>query len=147
MIDWNNYNLPDFRLGKSRSQPSPYNTTEPFSGPLYIEQITDDVPVSWDVTIICNGLQRSVFQTFLSDINYSGEFIKEIRTEVGIVEHFVRIVSGIPQPTEISNELWSYSFTVYARELILDQAEAIEQTILCGEPAALCGEPEALSGQ
>lgn len=146
MPAWESYNLPDFRIGKSRSQPSPYSTTEPFSGPLYIENISDDIPVSWDVQIVCDGAQRSEFQTFLSDINYSGEFDKILRTEVGLVSHSLRIISGIPQPKEISNNVWAYSFTVYATELNLNPP-LVNRDIRAGEAAAISGEPDALSGE
>ncbi len=123
MTCWDSYNLPEFRIGKNRTQPSPYITSQPLVGPLYVEQITDDIPVQWDVTITCDRVQASQFQAFLQVVDYSGAFQKSILTEFGFVEHEVRIVSGIPSPVQVSHGVWEYSFTIYA--LQLEQPDAV----------------------
>lgn len=125
--------LPDFRVGKSREQVQVYDTTQPFSGPMYIEQLTDESPVTWDVTIICsNQIQARQFQAFLRQIKGGVPFTKEMLTEEGHVEHEVRFIREPLRPQQISENVWSYSGTIYARALIQKDASICDdELILC----------------
>ena len=111
--------LPDFKAGKSRNQPQTYRTTAPFAGPLFTQFVTDESPVSWDVTVTCaNQLQARQFQAFLRKTNNGVPFTKFIWTEEGYVEHEVKWVQMPLQPTQVNNFVWQYSGVILASKLI-----------------------------
>lgn len=116
--------LPDFRMGKRRTQQQTYETTQPFAGPLYIEKRTDESPVSWDVSILCtNRIQSRQFQAFLRTVANGTPFDKNILTEEGPILHEVRFVEMPLQPTQINDFVWEYSGVIYAVALIQPDAE------------------------
>lgn len=116
--------LPDFKLGKRRSQQQTFRAAQPFDGPMYIEKFTDESPVAWDVTIDCvSQVQARQFQAFLRDINNGQPFEKLILTEEGRVNHEVRFIDMPLQPAQKGNFVWSYSGTIYATKLIQNDAE------------------------
>lgn len=111
--------LPNFKLGKRRTQQQTYRTSQPFSGPLFIEKITDESPVVWEVSILCVGqVQSEQFQAFLRAVNNGQPFDKNILTEEGSIEHEIRFVDMPLQPTQINDTTWEYSGTIYAVKLI-----------------------------
>jgi hypothetical protein len=111
--------LPDFRLGKRRTQQQTYRTSQPFAGPLFIEKITDESPVTWDITVTCtNQIQSIQFQAFLRAVNNGQPFDKNILTEEGPILHEVRFVDMPLQPTQINDFVWEYSGMIYAVKLI-----------------------------
>jgi len=111
--------LPDFRMGKQRTQQQTYRTSQPFAGPLFIEKITDESPVSWGVTITCtNRIQSRQFQAFLRAVANGQPFDKNILTEEGPILHEVRFVEMPLQPTQINDFMWEYSGVIYAVKLI-----------------------------
>ena len=100
--------LPDFKMGKQRSQVQTYRTSQPFNGPMYIEKITDESPVSWGVTIDCrNQIQSRQFQAFVRAVANGQPFNKFILTEEGYIEHEVRFIEMPLQPTQKNQFLWS----------------------------------------
>lgn len=110
--------LPDFKLGKQRTQRQEFRTSQPFAGPLYTEQVTDESPVTWEVTIQCrNQLQARVFQQFLKQINVGQPFNKYILTENGHVLHEVKFIEMPLTPTQDTQQIWSYSGLLYAEAL------------------------------
>lgn len=125
-LNYDDYpNLPEFKVDSKRARPAGYNQSELFSGPLFIEQVSDDVPVYWDVSIVCDKQYRAyAFQGWLlSESNgvkiiNSGVFTKSIMTEFGPIDHDVRIIGGVPSPTKLSPVLWQYNFRIYAAKLI-----------------------------
>ena len=111
--------LPDFRVGKQRTQQQTYRTSQPFAGPLFIEKITDESPVSWGVTITCtNRIQSRQFQAFLRAVANGQPFDKNILTEEGPILHEVRFVEMPLQPTQINDFVWQYTGVIYAVKLI-----------------------------
>lgn len=132
--------LPDFKTGKSREQVQTFRTTPPFVGPIYIEQITDESPVTWDVEIVCaSQVQARQFQAFLRKIKGGVPFTKAILTEEGHVEHEVRFIVEPRAPKQISKNVWSYSGTIYARALIQKDAFICDdELILCRLQDAAC---------
>lgn len=111
--------LPEFRQGKSRSQFQTYRTTQPFSGPLYTEEISDESPVLWEVAITCVGsIQARIFQQFVRQTNNGVAFNKRILTENGFVEHEVKWVDMPLSPTQIGTSIFEYKGTILARALI-----------------------------
>ncbi len=113
-------NLPDFKLGKQREQEQTFRTNEPFNGPLFVEKITDESPVAWNVTITCKTSgQARVFQAFLRTIPNGTPFNKSILIEEGFVEHEVRFIEMPLTPTQIgTGNVWEYSGVIYAVKLI-----------------------------
>lgn len=111
--------LPEFKLGKQRSQQQTYRTSQPFNGPLFIEKVTDESPVTWEVTILCVGeIQSRQFQAFLRAVNNGQPFNKDILTEEGSIEHEVRFVDMPLQPTQLNDVVWQYTGSIYAVKLI-----------------------------
>lgn len=111
--------LPNFKLGKKRAQAQTFRTSQPFGGPMFIEQFTDESPVVWDVTIQCVGsIQARQFQAFLRAVANGEPFDKEILTEEGAVDHEIRFIEMPLQPTQLSDYVWVYSGAVYAVKLI-----------------------------
>lgn len=112
--------LPDFRITKQRSEQQTYRTTSPFSGPLFIEPITDESPVTWDITVTCTSKGQSrIFKQFLKQKVPNGElFNKDILVESGHVAHEVRFISMPLEPRQLSPFLFEYSGTIMARALI-----------------------------
>ena len=125
--------LPDFKLGKTRQQAQTYRTTQPFAGPMFIEAITDESPVTWDVTFDCVGqVQARQFQAFLRKVCNGQTFNKCILTEEGHIEHEVRFISMPLSPTQVGPFVWQYSGTIMAVKLIQEDA------LICNEDLILC---------
>lgn len=117
--------LPDFKLGKQRQQAQTYRTSQPFAGPLFIEQITDESPVTWDVSIACRTRgEARAFQAFLRKIKGGLEaFNKDILVEDGNnVTHEVRFIEAPLRPQQVSDNIWIYSGVIYAVALIQPDA-------------------------
>lgn len=116
--------LPDFKISKSRSQKQTFRTSQPFVGALYTEKVTDDIPVMWDVVIICRTSEQArQFQAFLREIKGGQPFIKGIWTEEGIVDHEVKFIRMPNYPVQKSPYVWEYSGTIYANKLIQNDSE------------------------
>ncbi len=123
--------LPEFRANKSRNQPMSYRASQPFAGPLYTEKITDDVPVSWDVTITCVGsIQARIMQAFLRQVANGTPFNKSILTEEGFVTHEVKWIQMPLSPNQVNNVVWEYSGVILARKLIQNDAGIDDELII-----------------
>lgn len=123
--------LPDFKEGKTRQQVQTYRTSQPFAGPMYIEAVTDESPVTWNVTFDCVGqIQARQFQAFLRKVCNGQPFNKCILTEEGFVEHEVRFIDMPLQPTQIGNFIWQYSGTILAVKLNQDDALICDDDLL-----------------
>lgn len=123
--------LPDFRMGKRRDQVQTYRTSEPFAGPLFIEKITDESPVIWDVTITCrNTIQARIFQAFLRLVANGKPFNKDIRTEEGKITHEVKFIEEPLSPEQQSDNVWTYRGVIYAAKLIQPDALIDDELII-----------------
>ncbi len=117
-------NLPDFKLGKQRQQVQTFRTSQPFTGPLFIEKITDESPVIWNVTIVCKSpIQARIFQAFLRQISNGEPFNKDILTEEGHIAHEVRFIEMPLAPAQMGVNVWVYSGVIQA--LKLNQPDAL----------------------
>jgi len=116
--------LPDFKLGKRRHEQQTFRTNQPFAGQLFIEHITDDTPVTWEVTITAVGrTQARMFQDFLRQICDGSPFNKCILTEEGFIVHEVRFIEFPLSPVQIgTGQAWEYSGVIYATKLIQEDA-------------------------
>ena len=116
--------LPDFKLGKQRQQLQRYRTSQPFAGPLFVEKITDESPVTWNVTITAVGsIQARQFRAFLRLVCDGEPFNKCILTEEGFIEHEVRFVELPLAPVQIgTGQAWEYSGVIYAVALIQEDS-------------------------
>ncbi len=116
--------LPDFKLGKRREQVQTYRTSQPFAGSLFIEHVSDDSPVTWNVTIVTVGMNQSrMFQDFLRQICEGQPFNKCILTEEGFIDHEVRFIEMPLSPVQIgTGQAWEYSGVIYAAKLIQEDA-------------------------
>lgn len=122
--------LPDFKMGKQRTQEQTFRTTQPFNGSLYIEKFTDDTPVTWAVTIECRSQAQSLqFQTFLRMVRSGQTFTKKILTEEGFIDHEVRFIEVPLRPQQINSFMWSYSGLIYAAKLI-EPSEAVDSELI-----------------
>lgn len=129
--------LPDFKMGKQRTQEQKFRTTQPFNGSLYKEKITDDIPVTWSVTIDCRSqVQSEMFQAFLRDTDLGQPFTKKILTEEGFVEHEISWVEVPLKPNQVNSFLWSYSGVIYATKLIQPNAVVDNELIYTWLPDA-----------
>jgi len=116
--------LPDFKLGKQRQQFQTYRTNQPFAGPLFVEKITDESPVTWSITIIVVGqIQARMFQDFLRQVCSGEPFNKCILTEEGFIDHEVRFIELPLAPVQVgTGQAWEYSGVIYAAALIQEDA-------------------------
>jgi len=116
--------LPDFRLGKQRQQVQTFRTSQPFAGPLFIEKITDESPVTWDVSIACRTRgEARAFQAFLRKVKGGQVFNKDILIEdSNNVSHEVRFIEEPLTPEQVSDNVWIYSGVIYAAALIQPDA-------------------------
>lgn len=111
--------LPDFKMGKSRSQQQTFRTSQPFNGPLYIEKFTDDTPVTWNVVIDClNSIQAQQMRAFIRAVSDGQVFTKAILTEEGFIDHEVRFIEMPLEPVQINSFMWRYSGVIYAKALV-----------------------------
>ena len=130
VINYPSATLPDFKMGKQRSQQQTYRTSQPFNGPMYIEKFTDESPVAWNVTIDCrNQIQSRQFQAFLRAVAGGQPFNKFILTEEGYIEHEVRFIEMPLQPSQRNQFMWSYSGVIYATALIQPDAAVNNELI------------------
>lgn len=122
--------LPDFKMGKQRSQEQTFRTSQPFAGSLYTEKVTDDTPVAWNVTIDCrNQAQAIQFKTFLRMVKGGQPFNKKILTEEGYIEHEVKFIEMPLNPVQKNQFQWSYSGVIYATKLI-EPSEAVDDELI-----------------
>lgn len=123
--------LPDFRLGKQRQEVQTFRTSQPFNGPLFIEKITDESPVVWDVTITCKTqAQARGFQAFLRQIKNGTPFNKDILIEEGFSTHEVRFIEEPLAPRQLSPHVWIYTGVIYAVKLIQPDALVDDNLII-----------------
>jgi len=124
-------NLPDFKLGKTRSEVQKFGTSQPFAGSLYVEQITDDSPVTWGVEIICkNRLEARSVRAFIRMVSNGQPFNKDIWTEEGFISHEVRFIEMPLTPQQITNNVWSYSGLIYATKLLSNDEDIDNDELL-----------------
>jgi hypothetical protein len=111
---WDDFKLPGFTRGYSSSQADPIARDKALNGPLFEQVITSDLPVIWEVSLICVGAEADNFSSFLRRVSgvSAGYFIKEMETSKGRFEQYLRISSGIPQGLQIADNVWSYQFTM-----------------------------------
>lgn len=111
--------LPDFRLSKARTEQQGYRTTQPFAGPLFIEAVTDESPVTWQVKVTCrNQLESRSFKAFVRSVKNGEAFNKDILTEEGHITHEVRFIDLPLTPRQIDTEKFEYTGVIYATALI-----------------------------
>jgi hypothetical protein len=123
--------LPDFRLGKQRQEVQTYRTSQPFNGPLFIEKITDESPVVWDVTITCSSQgQARGFQAFLRQVKNGTPFNKDILIEEGFSTHEVRFIEEPLSPRQLSPHVWVYTGVIYAVKLVSNDALVDDNLII-----------------
>jgi hypothetical protein len=119
---WGEYGLPDFIRGYRPTQIDPVERTPVFAGPLYDREISSDLPVIWNVSLICNRKQARRLVYFYK--TYSGiaskYFIHSMTTTEGRKEQYLRIISGIPTGQQISSDVWRFNMTLESPSLNLD---------------------------
>lgn len=108
------------RASKSRTQPARFWWAQPRRGMGYAEVGGPVVPVFWDVTFRFTTAEAVEFQQWFRDQINQGEdeFSLEIRTEFGLITHTCQFLpEGLMQTSE-NGEVWEYSATIMARELL-----------------------------
>ena len=110
-----------FRLaiqqGKKREVAKTFINSEPLTGKMYTQRLTDEAPVIWDFDLVFMQFQAKLFDAWFKVVADSGnESVNmPIKTEQGIVVHEVRFID-IPQPREVG-ETWRYSCSVQAAKI------------------------------
>lgn len=130
--------LPSFlRAGKSRSQPAKFRITEPRRGLGYATKIGTDVPVFWDVTWRFTQEQAQAFQLWFSAVINDGadEFLMDIRTEFGLVQHTCRFMPDGLLPAAEDGDLFTYTATVAARAQVIPAGYSDAAALLAGLPS------------
>lgn len=131
--------LPPIKFGKRRSETQQFRTSQPFAGPMYIEQITDESPVTWEVTFDCtNQIQAQQFKAFLRTesgdagikIKQGAPFYKCIQTEEGFIQHEVQFIEVPLTPIQTGPFQWQYSGVIYAVELIEENADICNDELI-----------------
>ncbi len=132
----NDFNLPDFKRGATRTQADPDVRTNLFEGAYQEQRITTDVPVYWDVSITCDKIEAIRFMTFIDEHASTNPrwFTKEISTEFGRNEYKVRIISGTPVGRQIRNGKFVYNFTVECRSFFDYVRKLKPSRIIEGKP-------------
>lgn len=111
--------LPDFMLGKQRTEKQGYVVENPLQGSPYVEQRTEDIPVFWDVEITCaTATQARNFVMFVKSVKGGKPFLKSILTEYGHVTHEVSFTVEPRVSTNLSAGVWKYSGQIYATKLV-----------------------------
>lgn len=117
MFNWDAAGLPDWELGKTRTRDDLEIKADVFNGPFEFSEFTSDESIYWDCNITLKKLQMSEVKQF---IETSGAwrgfpFIKRIETEDGPRDYIVRMITGMPQPIHVQNQVFRLSFTVVTR--------------------------------
>lgn len=118
-INWDDYNLPSFIRGSTRTQPVPFKIETPFVGNAYTKNCNDyisQLPVRWRVSLTLDKQQAFDFNVFLDDYYAQDEllFTKKMFTEVGINTHTLTIMGARPQGQSNIGNTWTYSFDIYS---------------------------------
>lgn len=108
------------RMGKSRQMTPTYRISEPRSGPGYVQALSEDAPVFWDVTFRFQRNDRLIFiDWFRRKINRGkSPFLLTIGTEYGPVEHQFQLVpDSLLSVSEDGGNTYTYQATMFARKL------------------------------
>lgn len=108
------------RSGKSRQMTPTYRLSEPRSGPAYVQALSEDAPVFWDVTFRFQRNERMIFiDWFRRKINRGrSPFMLTIGTEYGPVEHQMQFMPDSLLPvSEDGGQTYTYTATIFSRRL------------------------------
>ena len=108
------------RASKSRTQPARFRWAQPRRGMGYIEVGGPVVPVFWDVSFRFCTCDAAEFQRWFTQQIGRGEdeFTLDIRTEFGLITHTCQFLPDSLMQTSENGEVWEYSATIMARELL-----------------------------
>lgn len=132
--------LPEFRMGKQRSEQQTFRTTQVFDGQLFVEKVTDQSPVVWNVTITCpDRITSRQFKSFVNSVCSGEPFQKCILTEEGFIDHEVRFQQLPLSPTQLSETVFEYTGSIYAVALISNDAKVCSDDLIANFlPQAAC---------
>lgn len=119
MIQYSNYNLPDFLVGVAKERPSPMVVSQPLFGKAYTELACDDfdeLPAQWDVEMFCDSVQSAELLRLYDDVRSDpdGAFEKDVATEFGRNVNAFKFIDGRPQPVRVGQNLFRYRITLYS---------------------------------
>lgn len=110
--------LPDFKLVKQLNVKTGFNHNDPFDA-YKVEHVTRDEVAEWNVSVMCSKQQTNDFEGFLIT-NMQKPFNKTILTPTGLHEYTVIITRQPLQPSQISRDIFQYSFDIMAQRLTND---------------------------
>lgn len=107
--------------GKSRTSTAAFRQADPAIGPPFVERMTDDDPVFYDITLRFNRVESLVFYSWFNDpLNGDkglAEFNFPLQTEWGDVEEVARFAAdGIPQLVSQAGGVSTYQCRIVVRE-------------------------------
>lgn len=121
--------LPLPMRGHSRTQPAAFGVDQPRRGYGYVQPTGTDVPAFWSLTWRLTAQQARVFRNWFRYTLERGtiSFLMSLRTEFGLLTYDLNFLpDGLLPAQQIGSDLWEYSATVMARDLLNE--EAVETT-------------------
>lgn len=117
-VDYPSQFRPAIQQGKKREVAKTFINSEPLTGKMYTQRLTDEAPVIWDFDLIFNAYDAKFFDAWFKVTADSGNEAVNmpIKTEQGLVVHEVRFID-IPQASETA-ETWKYSCSVQAAAIV-----------------------------
>lgn len=109
--------LPDFMVGKVRSQQQDFIERRPLQGVSRVIPVTRDSSAVWEVQITCHGAEAALFQDFLMSVKGGRPFVKKILTEFGKQDYVVTFLEEPRAPEQLSDRTFRYSAVIHAVEL------------------------------
>lgn len=117
MIEYPEGELPDFIMGKQRTENQGYITQGGTNGALYTEQLSNDLIPRWSFQIKCmNQEQARQFFRFVSNTR-AAPFVKSILTERGRHDYVVRFIEQPIRSKNISDNVFEYSGSIMAQKI------------------------------
>jgi len=119
------FHLDTVQANKSRTQPATFTITQPRSGPGYVQYLSTDTPVIWDVNFIFDRFDAQSFYAWYLHSSYlnrgRNEFTMQIRTEFGLVEHTCQFLPDSLLDHGQTGEVHKYSAQIRSRGIEIPQ--------------------------
>lgn len=106
------------REDKERTFANTYALDDPFAGPPYLDDITDDEPVSFSGKLVLDRRMAQRFYVFWNDINRGKDrFLMPIHGEFGVFEQECQALPGsFRRTTEIAQDIFEYNIDIIVPE-------------------------------
>ena len=119
--------VPKPLISISRTQAQTFQLVQPLRGPGYVKRLSNDAPVTYDLTWRMTRDQAAQFQTWFYSMSASGlamgrnQFQLEIDTEFGKLLHTLQLTPDTFSQTQEAHNVFSYQATAIARKVPIPQ--------------------------